>query len=56
MLDALFEGANVNGPFVADLLSAALAHERCGRHLYRSCEGRTNNPMLQRRQRPGARR
>jgi rubrerythrin len=24
-----------------------LAHERCGRHLYRSCEGRTNNPILQ---------
>jgi rubrerythrin len=40
-----FEG-NVNGPFVMDLLSAMLAHERCGRHLYRSVEGRTNNPVL----------
>jgi hypothetical protein len=37
----------LNGPFVADLLSAMLTHERCGRHLYRSCEGRTNNPILQ---------
>lgn len=40
-------GANM--PFVADLLSAALAHERCGRHLYRSVEGRTANPLLQAR-------
>ena len=24
-----------------------LTHERCGRHLYRSCEGRSNNPVLQ---------
>jgi hypothetical protein len=24
-----------------------LTHERCGRHLYRSVEGRTNNPVLQ---------
>jgi rubrerythrin len=24
-----------------------LTHERCGRHLYRSCEARTNNPVLQ---------
>jgi rubrerythrin len=36
----------LNMPFVADLLSAALAHERCGRHLYRSVATRTNNPVL----------
>ncbi len=24
-----------------------LTHERCGRHLYRSCESRSNNPVLQ---------
>lgn len=32
--------------FVADFLSAVLAHERGGRHLYRSVAGRTNNPVL----------
>ena len=36
----------VNAPFVADLLSAMLAHERCGVHLYRSVAGRTNNEVL----------
>jgi rubrerythrin len=35
-----------NMPFIADVMSAALAHERCGRHLYRSVAGRTVNPML----------
>lgn len=35
-----------NMPFIADVLSAAITHERCGRHLYRSVEGRTLNPML----------
>lgn len=38
---------SVNSAFVADLLSAFLAHERCGRHLYRSVAGRTHNPLLQ---------
>jgi hypothetical protein len=38
--------AGLNMPFIADILSAVLAHERCGRHLYRSVAGRTNNPML----------
>jgi rubrerythrin len=33
--------AGVNAAFVADLLSACLAHERCGVHLYRSVAGRT---------------
>lgn len=35
-----------NTPFIADLLSAVLAHEQCGRHLYRSVAGRSLNPML----------
>jgi len=39
-------GGELNPPFVADFLSAALMHEQCGRHLYRSVAGRTNNPML----------
>ena len=46
MLEALLPGCGLNAPFVADLLSAILTHERCGRHLYRSCEGRSNNPIL----------
>jgi rubrerythrin len=36
----------LNMAFVADILSAVLAHERCGRHLYRSVAGRTANPVL----------
>jgi rubrerythrin len=46
MLERPFAGTGLNGAFVSDFLSAALAHERCGRHLYRSCEGRSNNPIL----------
>jgi len=34
--------------FTADLFSAFLTHERCGRHLYRSVAQRTANPVLQR--------
>lgn len=48
-LAAPFEGTGLNGPFVADLLSAMVTHERCGTHLYRSVSGRTLNPMLKRR-------
>lgn len=48
--DATIEGElpdlGLNMPFVADLLSAVLAHERGGRHLYRAIAGRTNNPVL----------
>ena len=40
-------GGELNPPFIVDLLSAALMHEQCGRHLYRSVAGRTANPMLQ---------
>lgn len=36
----------LNSAFIADILSAVLAHERCGRHLYRSVAGRTLNPTL----------
>jgi rubrerythrin len=39
----------LNAPFLADLLSAYLTHERCGTHLYRSVAGRTNNPVLRAR-------
>jgi rubrerythrin len=39
----------INSAFLADVLSGFLTHERCGRHLYRSVAGRTNNPMLKRK-------
>ena len=42
------DGTGLNGPFVADLLSDMLTHERCGTHLYRSVAARTHNPMLER--------
>lgn len=45
-LVAMADGAGLNGPFVADVLSDALMHERCGFHLYRSVAGRTHNPVL----------
>lgn len=45
-IEAEMEDTGLNRPFVADLLSAMLAHERCGRHLYRSVAGRTHNPVL----------
>ncbi len=47
MLEASLVDTGLNGPFVADLLSGMLAHERCGRHLYRTCAERSHNPMLQ---------
>lgn len=48
-LAAPMADTGLNGAFIADLLSAALTHERCGTHLYRSVAGRTNNPMLKAR-------
>jgi len=42
-------GGELNPPFIVDFLSAALMHEQCGRHLYRSVAGRTANPMLKSR-------
>ena len=38
--------AGLDAAFVADLLSACLAHERCGVHLYRSVAGRTADAEL----------
>lgn len=43
----LLPDTGLNGPFMADMLSAALTHERCGVHLYRSVGARTANPVLQ---------
>jgi rubrerythrin len=37
-------GANVNSIFLANLLSAFTAHERCGAHLYRTAAGMTQFP------------
>ena len=48
---AFLDGTGLNGPFVADLLSDMLAHERAGAHLYRSVQQRTNNPVLEERYR-----
>lgn len=39
----------LNPAFLADLLSAAAAHERCGVHLYRSVAGRTMRPEFRER-------
>jgi ferritin-like metal-binding protein YciE len=47
--DEFLAGTGLNGPFVADLLSDMLAHERCGAQLYRSVAQRTNNPVLEER-------
>jgi hypothetical protein len=47
--ESFLDGSGLNGPFVADLLSDMLCHERCGVHLYRSVAGRTNNPVLKQR-------
>jgi hypothetical protein len=44
-------GSGLDGAFLAEVLSAMLAHERCGRHLYRSCESRTHNPVLEQKYR-----
>lgn len=48
-LSELSTRTGLNGPFVADMLSEMLAHERSGAHLYRSIAGRTNNPLLKKR-------
>lgn len=47
--DAFLADSGVNGPFVADLLSEMLTHERCGHRLYRSVASRTHNPLLKQR-------
>ncbi len=48
-LAAFAPDTGMNGDFLADFMSAMLTHERCGRHLYRSVAGRTNNPILKRK-------
>jgi rubrerythrin len=45
-LAAQLPDLGLNMPFLADVLSAMLTHERCGRHLYRAAEARSNNPIL----------
>lgn len=47
MLVSTMADVGMNTVFIADLLSGVLAHEQCGRHLYRSVAGRTNNPLLE---------
>lgn len=46
MLAAELPDLGLNMPFIADIMSSVLAHEQCGRHLYRSVAGRTHNPLL----------
>jgi len=41
--------SGLNGPFLADQLSAFLAHERMGINLLRTLHARTDNPALRRR-------
>ncbi len=43
------EQTGLDPVFTADLLSACLAHERCGVHLYRSAAGRTTMDELRQR-------
>src|SRR4051794_8204312 len=40
-------GSGLNGQFLADTLSAFLAHEQCGVHLYRTVAGASENPVLE---------
>jgi rubrerythrin len=47
--ESFLENSGLNGPFVADVLSEMLAHERAGAHLYRSVAARTHNPILRQR-------
>lgn len=49
--ESFLAGSDLNGSFVADLLSDILTHERCGAMLYRSVAERTHNPVLQRQYR-----
>ena len=49
--ESFLAGTDLNGSFVADLLSDMLSHERCGAMLYRSVAERTHNPVLQRQYR-----
>ena len=44
--DPALSGSGLDPEFLADLLSACLAHERCGVHLYRSVSQRSEEPEL----------
>ena len=44
--EAFLAGTGLNGPFMADLLSACLMHEQCGWHLYRTAISMTTNEAL----------
>ena len=46
-LSEFLGGSGLNGAFVTEVLSGMLAHERCGRHLYRTCATRTTSSDLQ---------
>ena len=45
-LAAFLAGTGLNGPFMADLMSACLMHEQCGLHLYRTAISLTANEAL----------
>lgn len=47
--EAFLAGSGLNGPFLADLLSACLMHEQCGLHLYRTAISLTANEALRER-------
>lgn len=43
---AMAEGSGLNSGFLADVLAAAVTHERMGMNLFRMLGSMTNNPML----------
>jgi rubrerythrin len=45
-LEMFASGSGLNAQFLADTLSAFLAHEQCGVHLYRVVAGASENPIL----------
>jgi rubrerythrin len=45
-LGSFLAGTGLNGPFLADLMSACLMHEQCGLHLYRTAISMTANEAL----------
>jgi rubrerythrin len=45
-LQSFLADTGLNGPFLADLLSACLMHEQCGLHLYRTAVNMTTDEAL----------
>jgi rubrerythrin len=45
-LEMFAAGSGLNAVFLADTLSAFIAHEQCGVHLYRVVAGASQNPIL----------